>query len=215
VRGGVVGSLGYVFIDERIFSGAAGARSMTAMNPLIAGLFAEFRKREELDELTEADAFELFVANLVLGDDLFSQAAATDFLLDQDTIGVDVAVLEVNGQVVWDQDDVDDICEGARRLDVTVHLIQAKRSASIDTAQMLNFGDVAKKVLNNDPALGNGRLSRLAAALRHIFAAYAAKLRGSPSVAMVFATTAPAASLGDAVVKDRALSLRNPFIRHG
>ncbi len=178
------------------------------MNPLIAGLFAEFRKREELDDLSDSDAFELFVANLVLGDDLFTQAAATDLLLDQSTIGVDVAILEVNGQAVWDPDDVDDICDGAKRLDVTIHLIQAKRSASVDTAQMLNFGDIAKKVLNNDPGLGDGRLSKLASALRHIFAAYAAKLRGSPGVVMSFATTAPASSLSDATVRARAHGLR-------
>jgi hypothetical protein len=178
------------------------------LNPLIAGLFDEFLKREELDQLSDSDAFELFVANLVLGDDLFTQVEATDLLLDNSTIGVDVAVLEVNGQVVWDEGDTDHICEAAKRLDVALHLIQAKRSASVDSAQLLNSGDIAKKVLNNDVGLGDGRLKEIAAALRHIFAKYAAKLRGSPAVMMSFATTAPAASLTDATVMARAASIR-------
>lgn len=53
------------------------------MNPLIRGLFNRFKDAEEL-ALSEADAFELFVASLVLGDDLLSQVEITDLLLDLD-----------------------------------------------------------------------------------------------------------------------------------
>jgi len=174
------------------------------MNPLIQGLFNRFRAAEELLALNDADAFELFAASLVLGNDLLSQVESTDLLLDASTIGIDVAALEINGQLMWDAEDVRDLCEATKRLDVTLHLIQAKQSASVSSTHILNTGDTAKKVLNNEGLQGHPRLAALASALRTVFDDYAASLKAPPAVSLSFVTTAPKASTLDATVMARA-----------
>ena len=154
------------------------------MNPLIQGLFKQFREEEELLQLSDDDAFELFSASLLLSDDLLAQVATTDLLLDASTLGIDVAVLDVNGQIMWDVQDVADLCETTKRLDVTLHLIQAKRSASVSSSEILNFGDAAKKVLNNTGLSGHPRLVAVAAALRSLFDNHAASLKAPPAVSL-------------------------------
>ncbi len=174
------------------------------MNPLIQGLFKQFREEEELLQLSDADAFELFSASLLLSDDLLAQVETTDLLLDASTLGIDVAVLDVNGQVMWDVQDVDDLCETSKRLDVALHLIQAKRSASVSSSEILSFGDAAKKVLNNTGISGHPRLAAVAAALRSLFDNHAASLKAPPAVYLEFATTAPPGSTRDPIVVERA-----------
>lgn len=179
------------------------------MNPLIQGLFNEFRKSEELQTLGESDAFELFCANLVLRDELLGQVEGTDLLLDSATIGVDIAVLEVNGQIVWDPGDVIELCGSTGQIDVTLHLLQAKRSASISGPDLLNFGHVAIRVLDNDPGLAQfTQLSGVAQALRSIFDDYAGRLRSLPAVSLTFATTASSVSVVDSQVLDKVASVQ-------
>ena len=100
------------------------------MNPLIQGLFKEFRRTQELDKIKDSDAFELFTASLVLSEELLSQAQMTDLLLDVAAIGIDIAILEINGQLAWDSEDVHEVCGPSSKIDVSVHFIQAKQSAT-------------------------------------------------------------------------------------
>jgi hypothetical protein len=108
------------------------------VNPLISGLFRQFRDAEELRDLPEDDTFELFATSLILPDELLEQAEKTDFLLDHGTVGIDVVGLEINGQLARDASDAADICEASTRLEVGLHFIQAKRSHSTKTARLLS-----------------------------------------------------------------------------
>ena len=178
------------------------------MNPLIAGLFGNFRASEELEGLPEDDAFELFIAAQLLPDDLLEQVQITDLLLDASTIGLDLAVLEINGALVWDVDDVEDLCEPTSKIEVTVHLAQAKRSANIDSAQILALGAVAAQFLNNDGLQQHPKLKALMESLRRVFTSYAAKLKGAPAVNVHYACTAPSMAVSDATVADRMATAR-------
>jgi hypothetical protein len=178
------------------------------MNPLVGGLFNQFRETENLHDMSDSDAFELFAAHLTLPDAILSQSELTDLLLDSGTIGVDVAVMEINGQVAWDRDDVKRICEASQRIEVALHFIQAKQSSSVDSAQILAFGDIVKRFLNKDELGLYPRLSAIADGLHFVFANYAAILRGSPSVALRFVTTASRSSVADKAVTDRASTVK-------
>lgn len=123
------------------------------MNPLIQGLFKKFREEEDLLNIRDSDAFELFTASLILPDDLLSQVQMSDLLLDEGTIGIDVVALDVNGQLAWDADDVREICENAGKVEVTLHFIQAKQSASVSSTDVLNFGDTVRKFLQGKHSL--------------------------------------------------------------
>ena len=176
------------------------------MNPLIDGLVRSFSETNELTQLKDSDVFELFSASLVLGDQLTSQVELTDLLLDQHTVAIDIAVLEVNGQLAWDPDDVDDICGAAPQLDVDVHVIQAKRSEHIESADILALGDSIRRFLRNDDLGSFPKLVGLAEALQHLFSMYAHKLRRQPTVSLSFVTTASVKSTGDPLVVQRLSS---------
>jgi hypothetical protein len=178
------------------------------MNPLIAGLFANFKASEELGGLPEDDAFELFVAAQVLPDDLLEQVQTTDLLLDASTIGIDLAALEINGALVWDVDDVDDLCGPTSKIEVTVHLAQVKRSPNVDSAQVLALGTVATKFLNNEGLQQHPKLKALMESLRRVFSDYAAKLKAAPAVNVYYACTAPPIAVADSTVADRAATAR-------
>ncbi|WP_406219747.1 AIPR family protein [Streptomyces decoyicus] len=173
------------------------------MNPLIQGLFKKFREEEDLLNIRDSDAFELFTASLILPDDLLSQVQMSDLLLDEGTIGIDVVALDVNGQLAWDADDVREICENAGKVEVTLHFIQAKQSASVSSTDVLNFGDTVRKFLQGEAFSSYPRLDALVKALASVFENYAVRLKGSPAVSMYFTTTAPKPSIAAEPVKER------------
>ncbi|WP_427763748.1 AIPR family protein [Streptomyces sp. DSM 41931] len=178
------------------------------MNPLIKGLFKKFREEEELIEINDADAFELFAASLILPEDLTSQVQKSDLLLDPGAIGVDVIALDVNGHLAWDVDDVKEICDSAAKVDVSLHFIQAKQSASVSSTDILNFGDTVRKFLQGESFSVHPRMNALAKALGSVFENYASRLKGSPSVYLYFATTAPKQAIAADPVKERIATAR-------
>ncbi|MEU0565183.1 AIPR family protein [Nonomuraea sp. NPDC005983] len=173
------------------------------MNPLIQGLFNKFKESEELQSINDDDAFELFSASLMLPDNILAQAEKTDFLLDAGAIGIDVVALEINEQLIWDTSDVREICEAAGKIDVSIHFIQAKRSSTIKSADILGFGSTIQKFLRNEGFPDFPRLQELASALSLVFSDYAAILKSSPSVYVYFVSSAPKVSTEDPVVADR------------
>ncbi|MFD4526028.1 AIPR family protein [Streptomyces sp. NPDC058470] len=179
------------------------------MNPLIKGLFKKFREEEELTEISDADAFELFAASLILPEDLTSQVQKSDLLLDPGAIGIDVIALDVNGHLAWDVDDVKEICENAAKVDVSLHFIQAKQSASVSSTDVLNFGDTARRFLQGESFSAYPRMDALVKALGSVFENYASRLKGSPSVYLYFTTTAPKQAIAADPVKERIATARD------
>lgn len=178
-------------------------------NPLISGLFQQFKATEELGTLKNSDAFELFIASLLLPDEVLQQIPLTDLLLDDSTMGVDIAVMLMNGQVVHDKDDVDMICASTSKVEVELHLIQAKQTAGVDSAQILNFGDIAQKFVLNEGLDEYLKLKALAVAFRAVFDEHAGRLKGSlPVVSLSYVTSASRMATQDGAVQDRVATVR-------
>lgn len=173
------------------------------MDPLIRGLFKQFRESNGLEAMREDDAFELFSASLLLRDDLLDQVELTDLLMDQSTPGVDVVLLEVNGQIVSSAEEAEELCAARNVLEVSLHALQAKTSTSIESPQILNMGDVIKSLFDGSVPGGYPKLQGIAEALAIIFANHAGKLKERPSVSAFFATTANDAAVSDSTVQAR------------
>lgn len=174
------------------------------MDPLLSGLFKKFREDNELTDARDSDAFEMFVARLILRDDLTGPETLSDLLLDRDTPGVDVALLEVNGTLVHDEADAAEVCDATARLIVDLHLVQAKTSTSIASAELLNMGDVVERIVTGSPPPGYPKLAGLAGALKYMFASHAAKMQNPrPAVHLHFVTAANATSVADRTVQQR------------
>ncbi|UGT69875.1 AIPR family protein [Nocardia gipuzkoensis] len=178
------------------------------MDPLIKGLFKEFRETQELLDMRESDAFELFVATLLLRDDLLDQIDMTDLLLDPGTIGIDLALLEVNGELVAGPTEVSAVCDSKRSLEVTLTLMQVKTSTSVNTSEILNFGDAIKKVLSNEVPAQHPKLSAISEALFAIYDGYASRLKDRPRVNLAYVTTANDDALSDSMVQDRVATVQ-------
>ncbi|MFF0613239.1 AIPR family protein [Nocardia tengchongensis] len=178
------------------------------MDPLIKGLFKKFRENNELEQMKESDAFELFAANLLLRDELLDQVEMTDLLLDEGTIGVDLAFLEVNGEIVAGPADLPVVCGNKISLDVTLTLAQVKSSMSVSSAEILSFGDAAVKVLSNSVSDRYPKLSAISQALFRIYEDYASKLKGRPRVNLFYVTTASDESVNDENVRDRLSTIQ-------
>ncbi len=174
------------------------------LEPLISGLFNEFKKAHELSSMKESDAFELFAANVVLRDELISQVEMTELLLDAGTIGIDVALLEINGELAFDCEDVDRICDGKSELSVNLTMMQIKSSTSMDSKELLNFGDAAQKALSNQVSDQYPKLQQLSRGLFRIFDQYASRLKGRPRVNLAYISTANDIAIADHHVTERA-----------
>lgn len=178
------------------------------MDPLIKGLLKEFCSSFELEAMPESDAFELFVGNLLLPSGLLEQVEQSDLLLDPGTLGIDIALLEINGELITSAEDVDIVCERKRSLDIILHLLQAKSSTSVDSTEILNFGASAKMVLEKRVPPQFSKLVDLSTALHRVYESYAGKLRDLPQVNLSFVTTASESSLNDPIALERAEEVR-------
>ena len=132
----------------------------------------------------------------------------TDLLLDKDTIGIDVALLEVNGELVADKGDVDEVCSGKSSISVALTLMQVKTSTAVDSKEILNFGDTVKKVLSNNVPSNYPKLRAISQALFRVYDGYASKLKERPRVNLAYVSTANDAALEDSNVRDRVGTVR-------
>lgn len=178
------------------------------MDPLLAGLFKQFTIDNALETMKSSDAFELFVTTLLLPDDLLDQRELTDFLLDESTIGIDVATLEINGQLINGQSDIDDACANRNNLEVTLTLLQVKSSPGMDSTEILNFGDTILKVLSNQVPSTHPKLKSVASSFFSIFDNHASKLKTKPTIRCIFASTAGNAALTDTNVVNRTKTIK-------
>ncbi|UOQ58765.1 AIPR family protein [Leucobacter allii] len=174
------------------------------MDPLLSGLFKKFKESNELGDVSDSDAFEMFAAKLVLRDDLTDQVTLSELLLDPSTPGIDVALLEVNGELVRDESDAREICSGTGKLVVALHFVQAKTSTNIHSPEILNMGDVVRRTLTGDSPTGYPKLERISKALQYMFEDHATKMQNPrPSVHLHFVTAASAQSVADASTQRR------------
>ncbi|MGW0026839.1 AIPR family protein [Rhodococcus sp. NPDC003383] len=183
--------------------------SVAKMDPLISGLLGNFRKEYELQEMNEADAFELFIAVHLFREDILDQVELTDLLLDENVIGVDLALLEVNGAIVASPAEVEEICKKSNSLDVRLELTQVKRAPKVHTAEILSFGDIAEKILYNTVPDGYPKLAAIAETFHSIFESYAARLKQKPKISLTYVTTAGDQSVNDQTVTDRIATIRS------
>lgn len=166
------------------------------MNPYIEGLFSQFKEDEGIS-VGDNDAFEMFAASLALSDDILSQVELSDLLLDPGTPGVDTLILDVNGQIIQDVEELDSLASESSRLDVSLTAIQAKYTEKVDGAQLLNFGDTIDKIINNEDFDSHyKKLISISETFRSVFR-YAGKLVTPPTVRMLYITAAANVSVTD------------------
>lgn len=118
------------------------------MNKIIHSLLTKFTDEFELSKLGEATQFEHF-CNFAICSKLFRGSFD---LSDVHTgsgndCGIDGILLLVNGRIITDVDQVNDIADCSSYLDVDICFIQAKTSASFSSSEMWTFINGVKSFL--------------------------------------------------------------------
>ncbi|MEV4720276.1 AIPR family protein [Micromonospora noduli] len=122
------------------------------MDFILEGWTRQFQEEQELTELTDAEAFEAFAGYCVL-----SSYHEDDFNPDQfrmgggDDLGIDVAAVVVNGDLLREADDVREAVEKAKQLDVRFVIVQAKRSEKFETKVFTDLADNLVQIFGRQP----------------------------------------------------------------
>lgn len=122
------------------------------MDLVIRSLLEKFRQDRDLATLGEAEAFEAFAGYCVL-----SSFYEADFNPDEfrmgggNDLGIDVFGMVINGELLHDEADVQDVTDRSRKLDVHIIIVQAKTSENYETKVVSDLAENLGHVISAAP----------------------------------------------------------------
>jgi len=108
-----------------------------ALNAIIAALLKEFAEGQQILTLQESEQFEHFVNYAILSDIYAGDFNPLDISTGLHEFGLDGIAVIVNGALVDDVDEIDELVKKNKYLDVEFIFTQAKTSAGFDTGDIL------------------------------------------------------------------------------
>ena len=124
------------------------------IEPIIDARFKRYRDSYELNHLDDGVAFERFVNHAILSSHQPDAFAADAELMDNicvgghDDMGIDGIAIKLNGLLVRNTDDIDDIIEKFQRATVEFIFIQSKYSAKFELSDFMKFTAGVKDFLS-------------------------------------------------------------------
>ncbi len=97
-----------------------------AMHPIIGALLKDFAETQSLQDLNENEQFEHFVNYAVVSDIYAGDFNPIDVSTGSVEFGIDGIAVIANGALIDDMDEVDELCERNKYLDVDFVFTQAK-----------------------------------------------------------------------------------------
>lgn len=160
------------------------------MDRITKSLLQDFLKTQEIKEKDESTNFEKFVNYSILNNEYNKS-----FDLDSITIGsgndtgIDGLAIIVNGHLVEDTNEVDDLLAQNGYLEVRYLFIQSKTSSSIDTSEMHTFYSGVFDFFSEEPQLKrNDDIIKLSNISNHIVD-LASEFKQNPTCKLFFVTT--------------------------
>lgn len=161
------------------------------MDPITKALLNEFVKQNELEDLAEDKQFEHFAAFAVIASRYAEEFATTDVVLGSGgDLGIDGCGIILNGRLIDDEEEVEDILRLNGYLEAEFNFVQAKRSASFDGAAMMALGQNLKDAVfthQTKPPI-SGEISKRIGIIKEIYNR-AAKFRRNPECRIYYVTT--------------------------
>lgn len=110
------------------------------MDRITKQLLADFLEAQEISSTEESDDFEKFCNYTVLSNEYNKTFDVNTITVGSGSdTGIDGMAIIVNGHLVEDTDEIDDLLESNGFLDVTYIFVQAKTSSNFDTKEMHAF----------------------------------------------------------------------------
>ena len=161
------------------------------MDMITDALLAEFSKEQELAGLPKDQRFEHFAAYITVRRQHGETFSTGDVVTGKggDT-GIDAFAAIVNGTLVPNVDELEEVAESSAHLDVAFVFVQAAQSPSFDVAKIGNFGYGVLDFFADAPKLKrNDSIEDAAALMRAIYGRAAQFKRGNPSCKLYYVTT--------------------------
>lgn len=160
------------------------------MDRITKTLLQDFLKTQEIISNDESQNFEKFVNYSILSNeynknfdvDIISVGSGND-------TGIDGLAIIVNGHLIEDMNEIDDLLQQNGYLDVKYIFIQSKTSSSIDTSEMLQFYNGVYDFFSEEHKLiRNDDIQRLSHISDYIFT-LASDFKQNPSCKIFYITT--------------------------
>jgi hypothetical protein len=162
------------------------------VDKIVEALVAAFKQDRGLTALDDADLFEDFAGYCVLSSYFEDEFDPDEFRIGAGgDLGVDIAGILINGDLLLDAADVQAAVNAGKQLDVTFVLVQAKRTQGFDVGVFSDLADNLVELFTADvvqyPA--NADVVNLKKCVTAIYADISKLSRGLPSVIVKYAST--------------------------
>jgi hypothetical protein len=161
------------------------------MDKITRSLLDSFVKEEALSPKDDAEAFEHFGNYTVLSSEYSEQFDITDIHAGSGSdTGLDGVAILVNGTLVTDTQEIDDLLSTNRYLDVTFIFVQSKASSHFDIAEFGVFAFGVVDFFSEKPSLvRNEAIDAFSRLQEYIFSKSVHMTRGKPECKLFYVTT--------------------------
>ncbi len=160
------------------------------MDRITKQLLNDFLSAEEIPASDESEDFERFCNYAVLSSEYGKSFDVEDITVGSGSdTGIDGLAIIVNGHLVSDVDEIDDLLESNGYLDITYVFVQAKTSSNFDTKEMHSFYFGVTDFFDESPKLPrNEDIIRMAELSDHVLS-LASNFKENPKCKTYFITT--------------------------
>ena len=159
-----------------------------AINAIIAALLKEFSDGQQLATLAEAEQFEHFVNYAILSDVYAAEFNPLDISTGTQEFGIDGIGIIVNGVLVEDPDEVDELKQKNKFLDAEFIFTQAKTSNHFESGELLKTLNAVEDFFGPMSLLQGDRVKIKHSLKEHIYSNAALFRRGPPKVSIFYAS---------------------------
>ncbi len=161
------------------------------MDRITKALLEEFIVENGLQSLSEDDAFEHFSGSLVTATHYSESFSSYDINVGAGSdCGIDCISIIVNGCLVTEPEEIEDLSETNGYLDVSLVLVQSERSSNFETQKIGQFGFGILDFFSEVPSLPqNDQIKNKLRIFNEIFARSSKFKKGNPQCFMYYATT--------------------------
>lgn len=161
------------------------------MDRITKGLLDEFVQQNNLAALSEDRAFEYFCAYLVTSGH-YSESLQIDEIIvgAGGDAGIDSIAVIVNGSLVTEPEEIEDLANTNGYLDVSFVFVQAERSTAFETQKLGQFAFGVRDFFAEHPKLPqNDRVSHYCRIAKEVFDRGRLFSKGNPQCFLYYATT--------------------------
>ncbi|EGD7391280.1 hypothetical protein DQF30_24030, partial [Shigella flexneri] len=158
------------------------------MNPIIAALLKEFKKRHELEAMEDPKAFEYFTSYCITTANGMDQGDFKETVTGGGEEGIDAIAITINGILVTDASDVSTMMESTTEAFVKYMFIQAKVGEKWESGEVLKLSHAVEGFFK-DADIGRDAWVDTCREIHLEILNNAAKLSDNPSLYVAYVTS--------------------------